>query len=99
MIRYAYDIRDYQLVNPFDWVADRRFDVIAGTGRDVTRDEVRQMLRTLLRERFRLAARWEQREMPVFALLLARADRMEAPELRRADDNCNTPDALAAARS
>lgn len=40
------------------------------------------MLRTLLAERFKLVARTEMREQPVYALVLARADGRLGPNLR-----------------
>jgi uncharacterized protein (TIGR03435 family) len=53
------------------------------------------MLRTLLAERFKLAARWEARQQPAYALVVAAADGSLHPNLRRSDADC---DAIAAQR-
>ena len=46
------------------------------------------MLRTLLEERFGLAVHFETREMPIYALMLARADGRLGPQLKRSEANC-----------
>jgi uncharacterized protein (TIGR03435 family) len=46
------------------------------------------MVRTLLAEQFKLTVRTEVREMPVYALVLARSDGMLGPRLRRSDVDC-----------
>jgi uncharacterized protein (TIGR03435 family) len=46
------------------------------------------MLRTLLVEQFKLKVRTEVREMPVYALVLARSDGTLGPRLRRSDVDC-----------
>jgi uncharacterized protein (TIGR03435 family) len=47
------------------------------------------MLRALLAERFNLAVHKETREMPVFALVLARSDGSFGPQMRRSPDDCS----------
>jgi uncharacterized protein (TIGR03435 family) len=46
------------------------------------------MLRRLLAERFRLAAHNETRELPIYALVMARKDGRMGPRLRRTDADC-----------
>ena len=46
------------------------------------------MLRTLLADRFKLRVHTVSREMPVFALVLARKDGALGPGLRRSDKDC-----------
>jgi uncharacterized protein (TIGR03435 family) len=48
------------------------------------------MLRTLLTERFTLAAHNETRERPVYALVLAREDRRFGPQLQKSPTDCAT---------
>jgi uncharacterized protein (TIGR03435 family) len=74
-IAMAYGLKQYQISAP-DWImnADRsgRYDVVATTGRPVSSDEIKRMLGPLLVERFHLAFHRETRELPVFALVLAK---------------------------
>jgi uncharacterized protein (TIGR03435 family) len=51
-------------------------------------DEVRLMLRTLLADRFKLAVHNEIRELPVYALVMARRDGKLGPQLRKVDVDC-----------
>jgi uncharacterized protein (TIGR03435 family) len=71
----AYGLKQYQISAP-DWImnADRsgRYDVVATAGRPVSSDEIKRMLGPLLVERFHLAFHRETRELPVFALVLAK---------------------------
>jgi len=52
------------------------------------------MIRSLLQERFKLKTHMETRELPVYELVLARADRSLGPQLRQSTVDC---DALMAA--
>jgi uncharacterized protein (TIGR03435 family) len=67
----AYGLKDYALIAP-DWLASRNFDVNAKAGQKSTAVEIRQMLQSLLIERFQLRAHPESKEMQAYALLPAR---------------------------
>ena len=54
------------------------------------------MIRSLLQERFRLKTHMETRELPVYELVLARADRALGPQLRQSTDCDNLMAALQA---
>jgi uncharacterized protein (TIGR03435 family) len=74
-ITMAYGLKRYQVSGP-DWImnADRsgRYDLVATTGSPVSADEIKRMLGPLLVERFHLAFHRETRELPVFALVVAK---------------------------
>jgi uncharacterized protein (TIGR03435 family) len=57
-----------------DWAITERYDINARAAGPVTQEERRLMLQTLLKDRFKLVARWEKREVSVLALMLARND-------------------------
>lgn len=67
----AYGIQNYQLTAP-KWVDDARFDIAAKIPAGATSEQFRAMLRNLLKERFKLEAREEVKEMPIYALLVAK---------------------------
>jgi uncharacterized protein (TIGR03435 family) len=75
LIRVAYGLEEYQLIGGPDWMNSARFEVSASAGREATRDEMLAMLRALLADRFSLRSHRETRELPVFHLTVARADR------------------------
>lgn len=58
-------------------------------GREATSDELREMLQTLLAERFKLAVHYETQERPVYALVLARPDGRLGPGLRKSELDCD----------
>jgi len=74
-ITMAYGLKRYQVSGP-DWImnADRsgRYDLVATTGSPVSADEIKRMLGPLLVERFHLTFHRETRELPVFALVVAK---------------------------
>ena len=70
------------------WASSEHYDVEAKAGGVVSDDDMTEMLRTLLAERFKLLAHYETRETPTYSLMLARTDRRFGPQLRRFDGDC-----------
>ena len=98
LVRYAFQLPDHQVVGGPAWADSDRFDV-AGTpapagvsGSQPASPRASQaMLRTLLRDRFKLATRTETRELPIYALRTARDDRRLGPQLRSSGPDCKEP--------
>ena len=88
LIRSAYGLQNYQILGGPDWMNADRYDVSARASGDPSQEQLRLMLRRLLSERFKLAARLETREIPTYALVLARPGRSLGPGLRRAALDC-----------
>jgi uncharacterized protein (TIGR03435 family) len=65
-IKYAYEIRDFQISGP-TWLASERFDITAKSS--TPEAELRPMLRTLLADRFQLHASFESRNLKVYDLV------------------------------
>src|SRR5688572_2683941 len=79
LVRSAYGVQhDSQLVGGPTWTNTERFDIVAkaegSPSTDALRDQARLMLRTLLADRFTLMLHRETRELPIYALVVARAD-------------------------
>ena len=76
-VKFAYRMNDAQIAafqkqSP-EWVKSDRFDIQARTDKtEVTKDELRIMMRALLAERFGLVVHFEKRELPVYRLRLVR---------------------------
>lgn len=99
LVLFAYSslespLHDMQVVGGPDWVDRDRFDVVAKMAGNpppvaATANLARVMLRTVLAERFQLKISTELRELPVFALVLARPDGRLGPGLRqRSESEC-----------
>jgi uncharacterized protein (TIGR03435 family) len=102
MIRNAYRVQETQIVGGPDWLNTARFDVVAKADGNPPADEMPQMVRALLAERFKLTTHNEIREMPIYALVPARADARPGPQLKTSEADCaagrgNAPPAAAAA--
>ena len=102
LIRVAYKIQDFQVVGAPDW--SDRFDIVAKAASDIPPEPpgappgpLQFMLQSLLAERFKLVAHPETRELPIYALTIARSDGKLGPGLRQAAVDCQA--SLAAARA
>ena len=79
-----------QFVAGPDWIRTERWDInaVAAATTTPTRAQFNEMLRNLLADRFKVGVRREQREQPVFALLVARDDRRLGPKLTSVTVDC-----------
>lgn len=98
LVQFAYSsfespLHDRQIAGGPDWVDTDRFDITAKMPGDPvpgveTANLARVMWRTLLAERFQLKVHTEARELPFYALTVARPDGRLGPGLRRRADTC-----------
>src|SRR5689334_13449778 len=65
VIRQAYRVPEARIIGGPDWLDKERFDIQATASGVTTGDGIREMLRTLLKERFGLVVHTESREMPI----------------------------------
>ena len=77
-----------QVVGGPAWVDADRFDVNARAEGEPPPAAIMGMLRSLLADRFQLRVHPETREVAVYALTMARADRKPGPQLRESDEVC-----------
>jgi uncharacterized protein (TIGR03435 family) len=87
LIQLAYRIQDFQLSGEQHVLGDR-FDIVAKAEGNPPVNDLQLMLRTLLADRFRLTVRNETRELPMYALVMARRDRKLGAQLRRSGVGC-----------
>jgi uncharacterized protein (TIGR03435 family) len=94
LITQAYGLQRSQLVGGPDWMETARFDITAKAETEIPRTALgapgplQLMVQDLLEERFKLRARRETREQPVYALRLARPDGQLGPGLRVSTTDC-----------
>lgn len=104
LIRQAYQLQDSQITGGPGWLADDHFDLVAkldGTPQEAFFAQrgggptpLQLALRALLAERFGVVMHNETKEMPIYALIVARSDGKLGPQLKKSDTDCA---ALAAA--
>jgi uncharacterized protein (TIGR03435 family) len=97
-IAFAYKLKQIQLqsaVTQAPWTAEDRFDIEARAEGNPTKEQYRMMMRSLLADRFKLVVHFDTRQVPLYALVLAKPGKL-GPNLRlhQADDPvcANPPD-------
>jgi uncharacterized protein (TIGR03435 family) len=86
-----------RIVGGPDWIDSTRFDIIAKASTEFRSspegppNELFLMLRSLLEDRFKVRTHRETRELPVYELVVARADGKLGPQLRQSTANCDGP--------
>jgi uncharacterized protein (TIGR03435 family) len=94
LIQFAYQVRNFQVEGGPDWIGTTSFDIVAKAPGEVPPVAPGQtspymlMMRALLAERFKLVVRDETREMPIYALALARSDGKVGPQLSVSTTDC-----------
>jgi len=88
LLTAAYRVKPYQISGP-DWMRQERFDILAKLPEGASADQVPDMLQALLIDRFKLTVHRENKEHPVYALLVGK----NGPKLK---ESAETPDGPAA---
>src|SRR5689334_19362075 len=97
LIRNAYQIQDFQLVDAPKWIDDEHFDILAKANGEIPRPTpgnpgpLQGMMRALLADRFKLVVHHETRDFPVYALQLARTDGRLGPHIHPSTADCSAP--------
>ena len=89
LIQQAYGVRDFQITGGPGWIGSERFDVTAKaeSGDNMTPDQLKPMLQALLADRFKLTLRRETKELPVYALVVAK----NGPRLQQVEGGPSQP--------
>jgi uncharacterized protein (TIGR03435 family) len=77
LMEWAYGMQPWQHSDGPGWLSSDRFDVVAKADHDATENEMEQMARTLLAERFGLKLQRESKEMPAYVISVGKS----APKL------------------
>jgi uncharacterized protein (TIGR03435 family) len=94
LIRQAYQLQEFQIVGGPDWVSSDRFDIEGRFDPTVQMPgfegpaRLQSMLKNLLLDRFKLVAHTENRELPIYALTLARTDGRLGPQMKPSAVDC-----------
>ena len=94
LIRAAYRLEDDQLLGGPPWQLSTKFDITAKPedGAVATEDALRERLKALLADRFKLKTHTEKREMTVSALLMKEEGKL-GPNLKVSTADCSTAQA------
>jgi uncharacterized protein (TIGR03435 family) len=96
LLGFAYGVEHARLLGGPDWLGVERFDIVAKAGHPLPAwsgsgppVQLLLMVRTLLADRFGLVVHQETRELPAYALLVARDDRKFGPEITASKLTCD----------
>jgi len=73
VIAQAYRVHEFQVVGGPGWIDSEYYDIVAKYAAGADSSKIHLMLQALLADRFQLSARRTKKEMPVYALTLARS--------------------------
>jgi uncharacterized protein (TIGR03435 family) len=85
---------DSRILGGPDWIGTERYNIVAKSSTefqpspDGPSRELLLMMRSILEERFKLVTHREKRELPVYELVVARADGKLGPRLHESDVDC-----------
>jgi uncharacterized protein (TIGR03435 family) len=71
-IKWAHAMRDFQIAGGPSWLTSERYDISAKSPAGDQRDDQHEMLRSLLKDRFKLTAHLEKKDRPVYELVVAK---------------------------
>ena len=83
LITYAYNIQNHQLLGGPGWANSEAFDVVGKPDGHPGLDEFRQMIQSLLADRFQLKLHRDTRDLPIYGLVVGK----NGPKLSRWEDS------------
>ena len=88
LVRQALQKPDYQVIGAPGWIDTDPYTIMAKAPEGTTQAALTTLLLNLLKDRFQLATHLETRELPIFHLVMARADRRTGPDLKATPADC-----------
>jgi uncharacterized protein (TIGR03435 family) len=86
LVMNAYGMKNFQISGPA-WLDTGHFDVLAKVPKGATKEDLKVMLQKLLAERFQLQAHREKKELPIYALVVAK----NGPKLKESAEDAPAP--------
>lgn len=90
LVANAWGIQLFQISGGPGWLDSAHYDIAAKAGTTSNEEDIALMLQALLTDRFQLKIHRETRELPVYALILAKKDRRLGPGLTESKDGACT---------
>ena len=94
LLMFSYDVRGYRVIGIPEWANRERFSIEAkAENRDASMAELREMMRSLLAERFKLRVHRETRDLDGFELLRVNGNQL-GPQIQRSSLHCTVPERI-----
>jgi uncharacterized protein (TIGR03435 family) len=88
IVRSAFGLQAFEVVGGPDWIDTDGWDVTAKAEAGAERQPTGPMMQSLLADRFKLVAHKETRDLPLYALVFARQDRVFGQKLHASSTDC-----------
>jgi uncharacterized protein (TIGR03435 family) len=88
LVRQALEKPDYRIIGAPRWIDTDRYTIMAKAPDGTPQRALTTLLLNLLKDRFQLATHVETRELPIFNLVMARADGRLGPSLTATPADC-----------
>jgi uncharacterized protein (TIGR03435 family) len=74
LVKFAYDIKDFQITGGPRWFDTERYDIVAKaiSPADISDNDLKSFLRSLLADRYKLRVHSEKREVTAYSLVIAK---------------------------
>ena len=86
LLMAAYNVKGYQISGP-SWLESERFDIVAKIPHGATKEQFQMMLQNLLAERFKLSLHHETKDLPIYALVVAK----NGPKMKESSKDDSDP--------
>jgi uncharacterized protein (TIGR03435 family) len=83
LVMVAYDVGDFQISDAASWMSSDRYNIQAKTDPE-SGSKWKECLRSLLEDRFKLKIHRMTKEMPIYAIVIAK----RGPKLKESDGEC-----------
>jgi uncharacterized protein (TIGR03435 family) len=92
LMQQAYGVRDFQIIGGPGWIGSERYDIVAKPETASNGDETKKMMQSLLADRFKLQFHRETKELPTYALVVAKGGpKFKASEVQQDSDSSDKP--------
>ena len=105
LIRQSFQLQDFQITGGPDWMGSEHFDIVAKADAEIPPTPpgvigpMQLMVQSLLEERFKLAVHQEKRDLPIYALVVARSGGRLGAKLQSSTVDCQAIMTAATGRS
>lgn len=96
LVRMAYGLYDFQVVDGPAWLTSSRFDITAKAPDSIatmSTTELQPLVKALLAERFKLKAHTETRDLPAYGLVVAKSDGTLGSSMKPSSSECKDAEA------
>lgn len=80
VLQTTYGLRDFQIIGAPGWLMSEHYDIEAEADGDPPFNTMKMMLQTLLEDRLQLKSHWETRQLPIYALVVAKPGKLQPAE-------------------